>query len=162
MTGSTPSPRDVFERGQRMLLDFDLDGFADLFAVDGVLELPFAAPAARRRYEGREEVRHDMRERGGRAREADVRIVRFRSLVVHETTDPEVIVAEFVQDVAFGEHTREMAFVQVVRVRDGEIVAFRDYMDTLALVDATSALPELRDALVGTPPHEIENRSPAR
>jgi ketosteroid isomerase-like protein len=162
MTGSTPSPRDVFERGQRLLLEHDPEGFAGLFAEDGVLEFPFAAPGMPRRREGREQIRREMLERGGRAREAGVRIVGFRPPLVHETTDPEVIVAEFAQDVAFGERTHELPFVQVLRVRDGQIVSFRDYVSHAALVEATSALPELRDALVGTPPHEIENRSPAR
>jgi ketosteroid isomerase-like protein len=57
---------------------------------------------------------------------------------VHETTDPEVVVAEF----GYRFRPREgveafpVANVQVVRVRDGLIVSSRDYHDHAAIAAA--------------------------
>jgi uncharacterized protein len=143
------SPRAVFERAQRALLDHDADGFADLFAEDGVLEAPFTP---RTSAHGRDQLRREMTARGRAAHEAGVRLAGFRSLVVHETADPEVIVVEFVEDLVVGDRTHELPFVQVVRVRDGEIVSFRDYMDGVALREAVSGAPALQAALRGDQP----------
>jgi ketosteroid isomerase-like protein len=55
---------------------------------------------------------------------------------VHETHDPEVIVVEFEAVGVEGDGTTRYAlpFIQVVRVRAGEIVEQRDYFDALAMV----------------------------
>jgi hypothetical protein len=52
---------------------------------------------------------------------------------IHETTDPEVIVAEFEYQGTAAETGEEFALpgVFVMRVRDGEIVSSRDYVDHL-------------------------------
>ena len=70
-------------------------------------------------------LRREPARRGGR------RIKGYSSVVVHETTDPEVIIAEFDLDgeiVATGE-TYQLSYIQVLRVRNGQIVWMRDYMD---------------------------------
>jgi len=58
--------------------------------------------------------------------------MRVSDVVVHETTDPEVVVAEY--------RTRGPGFtaanVQVVRVRDGLITHSRDYHDHLRMAAA--------------------------
>ena len=56
---------------------------------------------------------------------------RVANVTIHETTDPEVIVAEFEYRgtvVDTGERFTQPA-IFVVRVRDGEIVSSRDYLD---------------------------------
>jgi uncharacterized protein len=64
-------------------------------------------------------------------------------IVVHDTADPEVIVAEFDYDITGAEGSVTAANIQVLRVRDGLIRATRDYHDHLALATATGALPGL-------------------
>jgi ketosteroid isomerase-like protein len=140
------SPRAVFERAQRALKDFDFDAFAGTFAEDGVLVAPFTPQRTAR---GRGLILERMLAGAGPARDAGVRISGFRSMVIHETTDPEVIVAEFVEDLAIGDRTHALPFIQVVRVRGGEIVEFRDYTDGLAVREALSAMPELGAAITG-------------
>jgi uncharacterized protein len=71
------------------------------------------------------------------------------NVVVHETTDPEVIVAEFDYDVTGREGAVTAANVQVLRVRDGLITATRDYHDHLAIARATGGLPALTAVLAG-------------
>ena len=53
---------------------------------------------------------------------------------IHETLDPEVIVAEFTLGVEAREigRTDRLDFVQVLRVRDGKIVELREYFDSMA------------------------------
>ena len=131
MTGSVDvSPREVFERlHERVRDDYDMDGQADLYAPGGVLELPFAPPGAPRQIRGREEIRAFLRAAGHRVRQAGRRIVRYDPVVVHETADPEVIVAEFELhgEVSATGAAYHMPFIQVLRVRDGQIVSMRDY-----------------------------------
>jgi ketosteroid isomerase-like protein len=73
------------------------------------------------------------------------------NVVVRETDDAEVVVAEFdyrVHHRVTG-RTFEAANIQVLRVRDGLIVSSRDYHDHLALVVAGGDLPRLVAALEG-------------
>jgi ketosteroid isomerase-like protein len=68
---------------------------------------------------------------------------------VHETTDPEVIVAEFQYEgtvVETGEPFTIPA-VFVMRVRDGKIVESRDYLDHLRSAAARDMLPGVLEAV---------------
>ncbi|GAA4995095.1 hypothetical protein GCM10025734_25550 [Kitasatospora paranensis] len=72
-------------------------------------------------------------------------------MVIRETGDPEVIVAEWdyrVHHRTTG-RTFECANIQVLTVRDGLIVRSRDFHDHLALAVAGGALPQLVAALGG-------------
>lgn len=65
-------------------------------------------------------------------------------VLVHETADPEVIVAEFAyagRNLATGAEFR-IPCVFVMRVRDGLIVESRDYIDHLASAQARGLLEE--------------------
>jgi len=129
-------PREVFERlHERVRDDYDMDGQADLYVVDDTLELPFALPGMPRQLRGREEIRKFLVAAGQRARRAGRRILKYDPLLVHETTDPEVIVAEFDLhgEVAATGETYRMPFIQVLRVREGNIVLMRDYFDPRAM-----------------------------
>ena len=55
------TPADVLARRRCLLLSGDADGYADLFAPDGVTETPFAPPGAPARLEGREAIREHSR-----------------------------------------------------------------------------------------------------
>ncbi len=56
---------------------------------------------------------------------------RTADIVVHETTDAEVIVAEFRYLGSVGGRSFQVPCVFVMRVRDGEIVESRDYISPL-------------------------------
>jgi ketosteroid isomerase-like protein len=66
-------------------------------------------------------------------------------VVVHETTDPEVIVAEFDYDgrITTTGRTFTIRNIFVLRVRDGLIVESRDYANHLVLADALGRLPAM-------------------
>ena len=88
-----------------------------------------------RRVAGREAIRRVLVPLGERARAAGHHLLGLRSMVVHDTADPEVIIAEFeVQgEVRPSGQPYQLSYVQVLRVRDGEIVTFRDYWNPQAL-----------------------------
>jgi hypothetical protein len=62
-TFSTASPREIFKRVVRVIEDSEIDTYADLFAVDGTLELPFAPPGVSRRIEGQRRSERSLRPR---------------------------------------------------------------------------------------------------
>ena len=129
---TTATPRQVFERLLRGITEGSLNGLGDLYAENAAVELPFARPAPQR-IEGREQ----LRARFEGAHEIPLEF-EARNVVVHETTDPEVIVAEF-DYVGHAKTTGrpfQAANIQVLRVRDGKIVASRDFHDHQAFADA--------------------------
>jgi uncharacterized protein len=136
------SPREVVERLHRLVVDRHLSGQADLYAADGVLEWPFAPPGVPQRVQGREEIRRVLSalERG--VRQADTRVAPFpRSVVVHETRDPEVVIVELeVEGETPTGETFRLPYIQVFRVRDGEILTFRDYFGAGTAQALTAAL----------------------
>lgn len=105
--------------------------FPDMFAVDGVLELPFAPPGFKTPLEGRDAVAAHFR----RVMEL-IRLDGMSEVVAHETGDPEVLVVEFAasgQGLATGEPYGQR-YVSVIRVRGGEIVHYRDYWNPIAVL----------------------------
>ncbi|ADP82242.1 nuclear transport factor 2 family protein [Pseudofrankia inefficax] len=145
MTAQSPSPaldspHAVFDRYVRAGLSGDRATQVGLFAVDGVLEFPFAPPGSPRRVEGREQIRRVV---GGNISPAGLRVDEEGStLVVHETTDPEVIVVEAeVHSEVVSTGARFMVpYVQVYQVRSGEILLLRDYWPAWAGPAVSSAL----------------------
>jgi ketosteroid isomerase-like protein len=98
---------------------------------------PLRAPALRTR----EELREHFRPAGDGPRLRR----RATDIVVHETVDPEVIVAEFAYR-GIVEDTGEpftLPGIFVLRVRDGEIVESRDYLDHLTSARIRGRLDEV-------------------
>ena len=134
-TTVTPCPRDIFERMRRHWLE-NPGGIGGELAEDAVIEIPFAPSGRTRRYEGREAFLHFA----GPEQAAFVREFRFdevRDVVIHETTDPEVIVVEYelAGTVIATGHQAASAFIGILRARDGKIVHWREYQNTLAMIE---------------------------
>lgn len=129
------SPRDVILATQRALLDGDIEAVCSYFAPDAVLEFPRSAEAAvPARIQGRESIRQVIAGLRQRLHGDGRRLSGFENLVVHETTNPEVVVVEFeaLGEVATGNGDYRMPDIQVWRVRDGQVVSVRDYLGALA------------------------------
>ena len=139
----TDRPSQVFARLSQGITDQRWLELAELYAEDVVVDMPFAAPTPTRLH-GREEVRTHF----AAAAQGPLSL-QARNVVVHETADPEVIVAEYdyVGHVATTDTTFRVANIQVLRIRDGLIVESRDYHDHLALAHALGHLPQLTAAL---------------
>ncbi|MCA2214192.1 nuclear transport factor 2 family protein [Jidongwangia harbinensis] len=123
------TPTDVFHRAIELLLAKDMAAFIALFAPDAVMEFPFAPPGQPTRLEGRAAV-HDYL-----IHYPDLLDVReIGDVVLHETTDPEVIVTEFTASgvVVAGGRPYRLRYIAVLTVRDGQLVHYRDYWNPLA------------------------------
>lgn len=135
------SPREVFERLLAGITGRQWDDLPGLYAVDTVVEHPFAMPRPAR-MEGREALRRHF------AGAAKLPLeMTARDIVVHETADPEVIVGEYVYDgrVTTTGRAFTVANIFVMRIRDGQIVTSRDYHNHAALIQAAGDLPEIAE-----------------
>ena len=140
----TLSPREVFLALVNGVAEGRWDELPGLYAEQTNVVHPFdplRAPALR----GRDELRDHFRPRGGPRLDR-----RPANITIHETADPEVIVAEFEYQgtvVDTGEQFTQPA-VFVLRVRDGEIVESRDYFDHVTAARIRGRLSELVAAVI--------------
>jgi hypothetical protein len=144
------TPRETVEGFLAATTGEDPGALADFYAPQVVIEMPFAPPEL---YPARTETtREELRARF-RAGAAVRRYERLDGVRLHETADPEVVIAEYALGgrlLAGGERFT-LAFAMVVTVRDGHIVHTRDYADPLAGAKALGRLPELLRALAPDP-----------
>ncbi|GAA1573514.1 nuclear transport factor 2 family protein [Kribbella karoonensis] len=130
------TPLDVLELRRRHLIARDFDAFADLFAEDGVIELPFAVHGLPTRLEGREAIR----EFSLRTSDRPIEIIDLHTNQLHHTDDPEVVILELTTQ---ARHTItgapfEARCIQVFRIQHGKIKLFRDYVSAHTIPDLTS------------------------
>ena len=130
---TVPTPAQVLEQRRELLLKQDVDGFVELFAPDGVIELPFAGPGMPARLAGQQAIR----DYSHRMAASPLRIDDLEATAVYHTDDPEVIVIELVTrgTVTSTGRTFEATSIQVFRIRGGKIVLFRDYFNVPGLQD---------------------------
>jgi ketosteroid isomerase-like protein len=131
------TPAQVLERRRELVLNLDAEGFADLFAADGVIEIPFAGPDLPARIDGQQAIRDYSR----RIATAALRIDGLDTLAVHHTDDPEVVIVELVArgTVITTGHAITARSIQIFRIRDGKILLFRDYANPNALAEVLGA-----------------------
>lgn len=135
MTHRTPD--EVLKQRRQLLLNQDTEGFVALFAPDGTIELPFAGPEMPARLDGQQAIRDFTR----RSAAGPIHIDDLEATAVHHTTDPEVVIVELVTRATITSTGRNFTgrSIQVFRIRDGQIVLFRDYFNPRGL-----------DELIGT------------
>ena len=109
------------------------------------MEYPFALPVPMR-LEGRAAIRRYFAGVAG----APLRL-QARDMVLRETADPEVVVAEWDYDglVTTTGRTFRVANIQVSTIRAGRIVASRDYHNHAVLAEATGQLTRLVERMTG-------------
>jgi uncharacterized protein len=138
------SPREVFLALVNGIADGNLDEVPGLYAEQIDVVHPFD-PLRGAPLRSRDELRERMGSLAARPRQRR----RVGNVTIHETTDPEVIVAEFEYqgtDADTGE-PYALPAIFVLRVRNGEIVSSRDYHDHLASARVGGRLDELFAAL---------------
>lgn len=130
---SSDTPADVLAQRSRLILSRDADGFADLFAPDGVIEAPFAPSGAPSRLEGREAIREYSRH----VMASPLRLEDFEVVELYQTQDPEVVIVELRTTGTLTTTGRSFTAtsIQIFRIREGQIVHFRDFADPRILED---------------------------
>ncbi|MEU7754383.1 nuclear transport factor 2 family protein [Micromonospora sp. NPDC049171] len=130
----TFSSRTVVEKVLQAGREVDIETFVELMAPDGYIEWPYRPPGVPGRVRGRAEVRRHLTQTAG----SFVTFDEYRNVMLHETTDPEVIIVEYEvygSVVATG-RPFEQTVIAVIRVRNGQIMSYRDYINPLPLVEA--------------------------
>lgn len=146
MSPATRSPRETVEQLLRAAVSAAPGDMADCYAPEVVIEMPFAVA---RLYPPRiETTREELRTRF-QAGSTIRRYERLGSVTIHETNDPEIIIAEYE---LHGEMTStgepfSVRFAMVLTIRDGHIVHSRDYTDPIAGARLLGKLPDLVSAL---------------
>jgi ketosteroid isomerase-like protein len=136
---SSATPADVLARRRHVILTGDGDGFADLFALDAVIEVPFAgSPGIPMRLEGREAIREYSRH----VIASPLRLEDFEVVELYQSQDPEVVIVEMRTKGTVTTTGRPFTAtsIQILRIREGHIVLFRDFAD-----------PRVLQAVIGEP-----------
>ena len=137
---SSATPADVLARRRHLTLNGDADGLADLYAPDAVIEWAFAGPRGMpARLEGREAIREYSRQ----VIASPLRLENYEVTELYQTQDPEVVIAEMRGKATMTTTGQSFTVtsIQILRIRDGHIVLFRDFADPRILEDAGIAEP---------------------
>ncbi|MGI5489007.1 nuclear transport factor 2 family protein [Microtetraspora malaysiensis] len=129
------TPREMFQRIQQRLLSQSTALTGDDLADDVIVETPFAAPGRPTRFEGKGQFLEFANP--GRAA-FPVRFDGCRAIAIHDTKDPNTIIVEYELTGTSTETNRQStaAFIVVLTVRDGKVVLWREYQNTLAIMQA--------------------------
>jgi len=139
------TPREAAEQVRKMVAGEGVV-FADLFAAEGVLAYPFAPPGQPRELRGRDAIRAYFAAIG---QSRALFTMAGVDAVSWQTDDPEVVVTQITHhgtsQVTGAPY--EFTALGVIRVRDGLIVRYEDYMDPIALARLLGRTGDLAAAL---------------
>jgi ketosteroid isomerase-like protein len=140
------TPEEVFLKLVHGVADRDFAVLPELYAEQTDVRHPMN-PYGDHPLLSRDALREHFGATGPRVTE----VVRFQpeNIRVHQTTDPEVVVAEFeyVGTVIATGEPFTVPGIFVLRVRDGLIVESRDYIDHLAMIRARGQVDTLVEKL---------------
>jgi hypothetical protein len=139
------TPVEVAEQVRKMVAGEGVV-FADLFAPDGVLAYPFAPPGHPGELRGQGAIRAFF---AGLGQSRELFSMDGVDAVTWQTDDPEVAVIQITH------HGRsnvtgapyQLTALGIIRVRDGVIVRYEDYMDPIALARLLGRTSDLAAAL---------------
>jgi len=139
------TPREVAEQVRKMVAGEGVV-FADLFAADGVLAYPFAPPGHPRELRGRDAIRAYF---AAASQARALFTMAGVDAVTWQTDDPAVVVTQIthhgMSHVTGAPY--DLTALGVIRVRDGMIVSYEDYMDPIALARLLGRTGDLAAAL---------------
>lgn len=129
------TPRDLFEQMQQQWFTQPGPLTGELLADDVVVEAPFAPPGRPARFEGKQQW---LNFANPQRAAFPTRIDACRTLAIHDTTDPATIVVEY-ELTGTSPTTNQQGtatFIGVLTARNGKIVRWREYQNTMALQQA--------------------------
>ena len=124
--------RETVELLLRTTVEGTRDQIADLYDPEVVIEIPFSPDGIPNVTKGRETMRARMNSAA-----ALLAFDSVEDVSLHETSDPEVIVAEYrvLGHLNPAGKPFSLSYVAVTRVRDGLIVSSRDYGNPLEVAE---------------------------
>ena len=132
-------PAGILARRRELMLVGDADGFADLFAPDAVMEFAFHGPPGTPvRVEGREAIREYSR----RVMASPLSLEEYEVAELYQAQDLEVVVVEMRARATIATTSQSFTAmsIQVLRIRDGQIVLFRDFADPRGFEEMSGVL----------------------
>lgn len=139
------TPAEVFTELTQRINEARWTDLADLYAEDVLVEHPLRGTQVN----GRKALADRFAKLGNAAMKAV-------NVTVHETTDPELVVAEYDYETP----TFTAANVQVVRVRDGLITHSRDYHDHVRMAAARGDFTDIPATYAPTPSLPVSTPTP--
>ena len=142
-----PTPTEVVTRLIHLMAARDYEAALELYGDDVVVSVEFALPQ-------RIEMTRDDLVRGLSSPQAAGMLRMYEDLAiedlrVHETADPEVVIAEWNYRTRVGGESVLNPNIIVVGVRDGRLFFSRDYHNDVTRAVANGLLPELVERLPG-------------
>jgi len=126
------------------------DAFVDLFATDGVYELPFALAGDISRYTGIVEIRDRFNEIGNSPLNRRYDLERV-NVELHQTLDPNVVViALSISGKLSSDRTpiEVHSSIAIVRFEDDRIKRYQDYPNSAGIAEATGFLAQYAASIV--------------
>jgi uncharacterized protein len=133
--------REVVEQVLRASLKQDTEAFVNLMAPDGYVEWPYRPAGVPDRVQGRERIREFLTTQAGGLVSFD----EYRNTVIHETVDPEVVIVEYDVHgtvIPTGAPLHQ-TIIAVLRIRDGLVVSYRDYLNPLVLAETLASVGDI-------------------
>jgi len=130
--------REVVEQVLRASREQDTDAFVTQFAPDGYIEWPYRPAGIPGRIEGRDQIREFITAQANGL----VKFDEYRDMVIHETTDPQVVIVEYEAHgtvIPTGAPLHQ-TIIAVLRIRDGLVVSYRDYLNPLVLAETLASV----------------------
>jgi ketosteroid isomerase-like protein len=134
----TARSREIVEQVLRAGREQDVETLVELMAPDGYIEWPYRPPGAPLRLRGRAEIHRFLTE----AANAFIKFDEYTNVLIHETTDPEVIIVEYEAHgtvVTTGAPLHQTV-IAVFRVQNGQVQSYRDYINPLPLMEALASI----------------------
>ena len=135
MVSPAPSAAiEVLERMRKAAIAQSAEDMSSVYAVDAVHEFPFARLGIRSRIEGRDAIMSFITAFWSTS---PLRYERYRTIAIHGTADPEIIVVEQeVEGISSTTGSFVLPNILVLKTRHGEIAHLRDYANILAVEEA--------------------------
>jgi ketosteroid isomerase-like protein len=133
--------REVVEQILHAGREQDTETFVNLFAADAYIEWPYRPAGVPGRVEGRDQIREFLTTQANGL----VKFDEYRNTVIHETTDPEVVIVEYEAHgtvIPTGAPLHQ-TIIAVLRIRDGLVVAYRDYLNPLVLAEVLAGVGDM-------------------
>jgi ketosteroid isomerase-like protein len=136
----TVTSREIVEEVLRAGLALDIETVVGLMAPDGYIEWPYRPPGVPARLQDRTEIRRHLTETA----KGFITFDEYSNVVMHETTDPEVIIVEYEAHgtVVTTGAPFEQTVIAVFRVQNGQILSYRDYINPLPLMEALASIAD--------------------
>ena len=123
----------------------DAETFPDMFAVDGVFEYPFAPPGLHTPMVGRAAIIANFQ-----IIRKLLRVDGVTDVSEIEASDPDVVVLEFFGrgEGVITKEAYDQRYISVIRLRDRNIVHYKDYWNPIAFLQAVKGSYTTKDLMI--------------